>query len=548
MKTHHVFNQFFELNNYNLFTTDQILQTAFLGKEDVCWKHELEKIGMLVGTENSYLKAQEANSFLPQLKAFDARGNRKDEVVFHPSWHYFMALSKTNGYISTPFESEAQGRWRFAAAAFILQSQVEAGAMCPATMTLACIPVLQKEEKLWNEIGEKLLSREYDERDIPIHEKKSIWIGMGMTEKQGGSDVRSNTTFAQPIEKSGRGEAYLIRGHKWFFSAPMSDAHLVIAKIKDTETIGCFFVPRWKPDGTKNEVQIQRLKDKVGNKSNSSSEVEFFDAYGILIGEETRGIPTIIEMATLTRLCCVLGSTGMMRQSLVQAIAYTQQRKAFGKTLFEQALMRSVLTDIALESEAATHLSMFLADAFENASQENLLALAWKRIITPAAKYWVCKRAIEVSAECMEIFGGNGYVEDSVMARIFKEAPVNSIWEGSGNVMCLDVLRAFHKEPQLIDVLIQDWLAKTQNHPVLHQQIIVFVENVKQKGNNLEKSGRWITEQLILLAQAVILIQKAPEFVSSAFIENRLLRHQGQTLGTLQVTEAVENQILARAF
>ncbi len=547
MKTHEVFNQFAELTNYNLFETDAIMFDYFQQFSDNSWSQQLHKIGAELGTSEMFHQAHLANKITPVLKIFDARGNRIDFLEFHPSWHLFMQFAKESGVISAPFETDKKGRWSFAAAAFILQSQVEAGAMCPATMTEACISVLQKEENLWKEIGEKLLSRAYDERDIPISEKKSIWIGMGMTEKQGGSDVRSNTTTAKPMNKNGRGEAYFIRGHKWFYSAPMSDAHLVIAKIENTETIGCFFVPRWKPDGSKNEIQIQRLKEKVGNKSNSSSEVEFVDAYGILIGEEGRGIPTIIEMATNTRLNCVLGSTGMIRQATVQAIAYTRQRKAFGKTLYEQALMRSVLVDFALESEAATYISLHLADAFEQ-SETSETAKAWKRIVTPAAKFWVCKRAVEMSAEAMEVFGGNGYVEESILSRIFKEAPVNSIWEGSGNVMCLDVLRAFSKEKELVDLLMKDLLQRANGNDFLENEMKKMIQFIVQNVASLEEKARFITERLIVITQAILLHQFAPSFVTEAFIATRLNNESGRIFGSFSASIESQEAILQRAF
>ncbi len=316
-------------------------------------------------------------------------------------------------------------------------------------MTQASIPVLQKEPALWAQLKDKLYSDAHDPRDAPIGAKQSIMIGMGMTEKQGGSDVRANTTLAVPVGAGGRGGEHLLRGHKWFFSAPMCDAHLVVAR---TEAGGpsCFYVPRWRPDGTKNAVRIQRLKNKVGNRSNSSSEIELDDAWGVMLGEEGRGIPTIIEMATYTRLNCVLGSAAILRQGLVQAIAYTRQRHAFGRALAEQPLMRAVLADLALESEAALALAMRLAQAFERGEP------AWTRIVAPAAKFWVCKRAVEAAGEVMEIFGGNGYVDDGPIARLFREAPVNSIWEGSGNVMCLDVMRAISREPDAAHALIDE--------------------------------------------------------------------------------------------
>ena len=286
-------------------------------------------------------------------------------------------------------------------------------------------------------------------------------IGMGMTEKQGGSDVRSNTTVARALGEPGRGHAYALTGHKWFFSAPMCDAHLVLARTEAGPS--CFFVPRWRPDGSKNKILIQRLKDKLGNRSNSSSEVEFQDAYGVMVGEDGRGIPTIIEMANHTRLDCVIGSAGLMRNALVQAIHHARHRHAFGRPLAEQPLMQNVLADLALESEAATRLMLRLAQAAE--AIDDPLERAWRRVLTPAAKFWICKRALEFSGECMEVWGGNGYVENAPMARMYREAPVNSIWEGSGNVMCLDVLRAISKEGISFKLLLDACLLYTSPSP-----------------------------------------------------------------------------------
>jgi len=321
------------------------------------------------------------------LHAFDARGRRKDSIEFHPAWHKWMGLNRQFDTHAHPFnQPNSSSKWVEWAARFYLAGQVECGNLCPNSMTLGSIPLIQREPELWAKIGDKLLSTEYDERDVPISQKKSIWLGMGMTEKQGGSDVRANETIAVPIAESGRGQAYLLTGHKWFFSAPMCDAHLVVAKTEQ-DGLACFFVPRWLEDGTKNPIHIQRLKDKVGNRSNSSSEVEFKEAWGIMIGEAGRGIPTIIEMANYTRLTCSVGSTAMLKQALVQCIAYTRQRKAFGKLLVEQPLMRAVLADLVLETEAAMQLSFHLAHCYET---DDALSVAWKRIMTPASKFWIC--------------------------------------------------------------------------------------------------------------------------------------------------------------
>lgn len=541
-----VSNQYPEKRNYNLFTTDSALLEYF-EKELSNWKTDLTRIGEDFGTEYTYHQADLANKNCPELRAFDSRGNRKDMVEFHPSWHWFMAYIKKTGIISAPFENAEAGRWPYFAAGFYLMSQIEAGSMCPTTMTQGAIPLLQREPELRKELGNKIMSREYDQRDIPISEKKSIWLGMGVTEKQGGSDVRANQTEARPIEKSGRGQAYLISGHKWFYSAPMCDAHLVVARTADTDQIACFFVPRWRFNGTKNPISIQRLKDKVGNKSNASSEVEFHNAWGIMIGEEGRGIPTIIEMATYTRLATVLGSGGIIRQATVQAIAYARRRKAFGKTLIDQPLMRNVLVDFALESEATLHLGMKLAEAFE-AKESDLKAMAWKRIGTPAAKYYVCKRAESLTAEAMEVLGGNGYVEEGIMARLFREAPVNSIWEGSGNIMCLDVLRAMKKEPELMKVFMEDLGSKSGGDNEILALVGDLQKLLQSDPKTLEAKARLVADKLAILMQAALMKERSPQFMSEAFTDLRIKQRSLANFGSFN-PESIENdKILERCL
>lgn len=546
-QTHEVTNQYPEAADYNLFTTDKVMN-GWLQRIGAQWAlPELTQIGKDMGTVETFKQGHLANRFTPELKIFDSRGNRIDVVEFHPSWHRFMAYSKKAGVISRPFEDDATGRWAFSAINFMLQTQAEAGSLCPATMTQAAIPVLKKEPELWKRLEAKLLSREYDERDVPIEQKTSIWIGMGMTEKQGGSDVRSNTTVATPVHKPGRGEAYLLRGHKWFFSAPMCDAHLVVARTADSDALACFFVPRWKPDGSKNPIRIQRLKDKVGNKSNSSSEVEFEDAWGLLIGEEGRGIPTIIEMATYTRLCCVLGSAGILRQATVQGIAYTRKRQAFGKPLYEQPLMRNVLADFALESEAATLTALRLAEAFEKGDADPL-SKALKRLITPAAKYWVCKRAVALTGEAMEVFGGNGYVEEGTLGRLFREAPVNSIWEGSGNVMCLDVLRAMGKESEPVGHVLTELNALAQGNETLLNAVRELVALFRQNPQELEGMARYLVERLIVTVQACWVYAYSPTYVSEAFIQTRIVTPPSANFGAFNGTTLDMQAILERAF
>jgi putative acyl-CoA dehydrogenase len=445
------------------------------------------------------------------------------------------------------FREQRPGRWPAWAAGFYMHAQIEYGTLCPATMTQASIPLLQKEPALWEALREKLFIDRYDPSDVPIAKKSSIWLGMGITEKQGGSDVRANTTVAVPVGKGGRGGEYRLRGHKWFFSAPMCDAHLVVARAVDTDSYACFYVPRFRPDGSKNAVLLQRLKDKVGNRSNSSAEVEFQDAYGLLMGEDGRGIPTIIEMATYTRLNCVLGSAALLRQALVQALSYTRQRRAFRKKLIEHGLMRAVLVDLALESEAALALGMRLAEAFEQDADER--HLAWKRIMTPAAKFWVCKRSVELTGEAMEVLGGNGYVDQGIVARLFKEAPVNSIWEGSGNVMCLDVVRAVSREARLVEALISDLTEMSDGCSILNGELSHLVKLIRLNPEILKPSARILSQQLVLIAQGCLLHRYSTPEISDAFIRTRLDdRRSGRVAGAIDVTNVDVDAVLSRAL
>ena len=549
-QTHEVFNQFGELADYDLLATDPALREA-LARADAGWAAPmLGDYAARMGDATTYAHAADANRHTPELQAFDSRGRRLDAVQFHPGWHALMAMYRQAGLISLPFDSDQPGRWSAWAAGFYLHGQVEQGTLCPATMTTAAIPLLQREPALWAQLQGKLLSQEYDERDLPVAQKRSMWVGMGMTEKQGGSDVRANTTRAVPVGAGGRGGEYLLTGHKWFFSAPMCDAHLVVAQ---TPSAGpaCFYVPRWRPDGSKNALHIQRLKDKLGNRSNSSSEVEFDGAWGILMGEEGRGIPTIIEMATLTRLNCVIGSAAIIRQALVQAIAYTRQREAFGRVLIEQPLMQTVLADMALESEAALAIAMRLALAYEReaSGQSTPVERAYKRILTPAAKFWVCKRAVELTGEAMEVFGGNGYVEEGVMARLFREAPVNSIWEGSGNVMCLDVLRALAREPEAAAALLADLAPAAQGEPRLATALLTLGRDLATPGALNEAGARAVAQRLVLLVQACLLHQQAPAFVADAVFATRFAdSHWGRVVGAMDTRGMDVAALLGRAF
>jgi putative acyl-CoA dehydrogenase len=410
-------------------------------------------------------------------------------------------------------------------------------------MTFASIPVLANEPALFARLRDKLFSLEHDPRDLPLAQKKSILIGMGMTEKQGGSDVRSNATVAVPVRGEGRGAEYALTGHKWFFSAPMCDAHLVLARTD--KGLSCFFVPRWRDDGSKNSILIQRLKDKLGNQSNSSSEVEFQEALGVMVGEEGRGIPTIIEMANTTRLDCVIGSAGLMRQAFVQAAHHARHRSAFGRLLAEQPLMRNVLADLALESEAATLLMLKLASAFD--APDDPLLRAWRRIVTPAAKFWICKRAIAFAGECMEVWGGNGYVETGPMARMYREAPVNSIWEGSGNVMCLDVLRALERDPEGALLLLADLRQAAAGHPALLALLEALQRDLRSAPEEREALARRFVQRLVLAAQSALMLRHAPQEIAEAFVASRLDADGGRVYGTM-AAPALQQRILDRAW
>ncbi|MFZ6658697.1 isovaleryl-CoA dehydrogenase [Undibacterium sp. TJN19] len=543
-QTHEISNQVPSLQDYNIFTSDTVLKDSLSHYQAEWHVPALAASGNELGSREVLELASLANTKLPELHTHDRHGQRIDQVEFHPAWHELLGLLRKQDLHASPWSTPQNGAHVARAAGYFLQAQVESGSLCPATMTFASIPVLQKETRLFDQIRDKLFSRQHDQRDLPIAQKTSIMIGMGMTEKQGGSDVRSNTTIARPIAHGGRGENYTLTGHKWFFSAPMCDAHMVLAK---TEAgLSCFFVPRWRPDGSKNAVLVQRLKDKLGNKSNSSSEVEFQDAFGILVGEEGRGIPTIIEMANLTRLDCVIGSAALMRQALVQAIHHARHRHAFGKKLVEQALMRNVLADLALESEAATRLMLHLAAALD--AEDDPLQRAWKRIMTPAAKFWVCKRALEFSGECMEVWGGNGYVETGPMARLYREAPVNSIWEGSGNVMCLDVLRAIERDPAGMQLLLQQFSSSPA--PAIRQMAQELQLDLQADPHQLEMSARRFAQKLVITAQAFLMTELAPAEIALAFLQSRVDASCGRVYGTLsaETSPAIQAQIIERAF
>ncbi|CBJ39536.1 isovaleryl CoA dehydrogenase [Ralstonia solanacearum CMR15] len=550
--THRVFNQVPDLAHFNPFTSDATLQGA-LDRLGGGWHADaLRAFGETLGAPQTLAWAAEANRYPPELHTHSRTGERIDSVRFDPAWHALLGLMRGQGLQALPFAEPRAGAWAARTAGYFMQAQIESGSLCPATMTFASIPVLQKETALFADLAPRLYAREHDARDLPWRQKTAILIGMGMTEKQGGSDVRSNTTVAVPLGGKdggeGRGATYALTGHKWFFSAPMCDAHLVVARMgAEDGPLSCFFVPRWRDDGGKNPVQIQRLKDKLGNCSNASSEVEFRAAQGILIGEAGRGIPTILEMATHTRLDCVIGSAALLRHALMQALHHARHRMAFGRLLADQPLMRNVLADLALESQAATLLMMALGDAFERAEADPVAA-AWKRIVTPAAKFWVCKRAIEATGEAMEVWGGNGYVEEGPMARLYREAPVNSIWEGSGNVMCLDVLRAIGRVPDDALRLVQDIGERARGHRAVRAELAALQAMLHQSGDIQEASARRIAQGVALTAQAALMLAHAHADDAERFIASRFHHQHGRVFGTLQGNAQELGAALQRAW
>jgi len=513
--THEVLNQVPPLEGYNLYTADAALQEAVQREGAGAHTRVLIDYGAWLGTSEAAELARRANVRPPIAEQFDRLGNRVDKVFYDDAWHAFMKQAMARGMHCLAWDDPEPGGQVGRAALYLLHGQVEAGTLCPLTMTSAAIPLLSR-EPLYDSLRPLLLSRDYDPADAPMPVKKSMLVGMGMTEKQGGSDLRNNSTTAVPTARGGRGADYSLVGHKWFYSVPTADAHLVLARHE--EQLSCFFVPRWRPDGTRNAVHIQRLKDKLGNRSNASAEVEFTGAYGVLLGEPGRGVATLVEMASFTRLDCVLGSTALIRQALVQAIHHADYRHAFGRALVDQPLMQAVLADLALESEAATVLALRLARSFDS---DDLLNQAYRRILTPAAKFWICKRAVGATAECMEVWGGNGYVEDGPMPRLFREAPVNAIWEGSGNVMCLDVLRGLRREPELAGALIDAVISESADEPILSQRAEQLATLVSADEVTLQGCARHVSQWLVLLTQANLLRRHAPPVVSDAFLRSR---------------------------
>jgi putative acyl-CoA dehydrogenase len=543
--THTVQNQVPPLEDYSLYDTDPALREAVRREGADNWAGDLAAHGAWLGRAQTLAAGAEANRCPPRLVGYDRGGHRIDHVEFHPAWNLLMSGILARGLHSRAWAQPVPGAQVARAAAYLMQGQVEAGTLCPTTMTFAAVPLLQREPAgaidfagQWLPV---LYSREFDAADAPLSAKRSALIGMGLTEKQGGSDLRAVSTRAVPLGAPGRGNAYELVGHKWFFSVPQADAHLVLAQTD--EGLSCFFVPRWIPDGPRNAIRVRRLKDKLGNRSNASGEVEFEGAWGVMVGEPGRGLAVLLEMAATTRLDCVLGSAALLRQALVQSLHHAQHRQAFGKPLIEQPLMRNVLADLALESEAAMVLALRLARAVDTRADAPARALV--RVGTPAAKLWICKRAIHAVAECMEVWGGNGYVEEGPMPRIYRETPVNSIWEGSGNVMALDVLRALQREPEALPALEQEFALAAGRHRAFDEAVARWRALLADQAQ-AEFQARRVAGGLARLWQAALLIQHAPEPVAQAFVASRL-HADGGIFGEL-AAGADTQAILSRAW
>nr|MBO2511917.1 DNA alkylation response protein [Gammaproteobacteria bacterium] len=537
-ETHEVFNQVPPLDGVNLYRIDLPLQ-EWLRRFGGDWAEaRIDAYGALAGgplMQAGFL----ANENRPVFKSHDRYGHRIDLVEFHPAYHELMRTAIEHGLPSLPWSDPRPGANVARAALTYLHSQAEAGSGCPLTMTFACVPALRLQPEIAERWLPKVLATSYDPRNVPMEQKSGVTIGMAMTEKQGGTDVRANTTRAYPVGIPGPGQAYELVGHKWFCSAPMCDAFLTLAYTD--KGLSCFLLPRHRPDGTRNQFYVQRLKNKLGNWANASSEVEYRGALAWMVGEEGRGVPTIIEMVALTRFDCMVGSSSLMRQALTQAAHHCAHRKVGGRVLAEQPLMQNVLADLALESEAALALSMRMGRALDNLHDEQEDRFA--RLVTAVGKYWICKRAPEMIAEASECLGGAGYVEETILPRLYREAPVNSIWEGSGNVQCLDVLRALSKEPGVLDALFAEL---GDGHG--DARLAAFIQRIKAgfaDTDDIQYRARQLTEDVALALQAKLLLEAGNNTVSDAFIASRLAGG-GRVYGTLPRGVDVE-ALVARA-
>ena len=538
-ETHDVTNQPPSLDGTNLYRIDLPLQ-EWSRRFGAGWAEQrIDTYGALAGgplMEAGFL----ANQNKPVFNSHDRFGHRIDLVEFHPAYHELMRTAVEHGLPSLPWAHPQSGAHVARASMTYLHSQAEAGTGCPLTMTFACVPALRLQPDLAETWLPKILATKYDPRNVGIAHKAGATIGMAMTEKQGGTDVRANTTRAYPVGAGGPGQAYELVGHKWFCSAPMCDGFLTLAQTDKGLT--CFLLPRHRPDDTRNEFYIQRLKNKLGNCSNASSEVEFRGALAWMIGEEGRGVPTIIEMVAMTRFDCMVGSSALMRQALTQASHHCAHRLVGGRVLSEQPLMQNVLADLALESEASLALSMRMGRALDHLDNEQEAKFA--RLVTAVGKYWICKRAPAMINEAAECMGGAGYVEDSILPRLYREAPVNSTWEGSGNVQCLDVLRALSKEPGVLEALFVE-LGDGHGHKHLARHI-EQLKSAFMDTQDIQYRARQLTEDIAVALQAKLLLEAGNASVSDGFIASRLGESSGRVYGTLPRGVNVE-AIVARS-
>jgi putative acyl-CoA dehydrogenase len=524
-----VFNQPPPLEDYNLFAHDLPLQEA-LRREGGGWAEaKVSEFGALMGRAETLRLGELANRNPPTLHTHDRFGHRVDEVEFHPAWHELLRIGIAHEHHSLPWTNPRAGAHVVRAALNMLRHQVDEGVSCPLTMTFAVVPSLRLQPELAAEWLPRILSAEYDPRSVPAAQKRGVLFGMALTERQGGSDVQANTTRAVPLGKSGPGEEYELNGHKWFCSAPMCDAFLTLAQTD--KGLSCFLLPRLLPDGARNGFHLQRLKDKLGNRSNASSEVEFQGARARMVGEDGRGVPTIIEMVRHTRLDCAFGSAATMRRALAEALHHATYRHAFGKRLLDQPLMRNVLADLCLETEAATALALRLARGFDESPHDEGQR-RFTRLATAVGKYWITRRAVAVVAESLECLGGNGYVEESPLPRLYRDAPLNSIWEGSGNVQCLEMLRAVKKDPGTLEMVLQEIRAARGGNKYFDN----FADRLEREltdSTQLEIRARRLAEFLALALQGSLLVQHAPSAVADGFCVSRLAGDAGLVFGTL---------------
>jgi putative acyl-CoA dehydrogenase len=522
--THEVFNQPPPLEDYDVFAADEAL-VAGVEREGAAWAlDELHDLGLRAGSPEAIAWGEQANANPPVLQTHDRFGNRLDVVDYHPAYHQLMEVAVANGLHAAPWGDPRPGAHVARAAKFAVWSQVDAGHGCPISMTYSVVPALRQQPDVAEAWEPHLVARAYDPANRPAADKAGALAGMAMTEKQGGSDVRANTTQAVPADGD-----YLLTGHKWFCSAPMCDLFLVLAQAPGG--LSCFAVPRWRPDATRNAMRLQRLKSKLGNRSNASSEVEFDGAWGRMVGQEGRGVATIINMVNHTRLDCTIGATAGMRQALAQATHHAAHRRAFGHDLIDQPLMGNVLADLAIESEAATITMLRLARAYDASATDEGEAI-FRRLATAVSKYWICKRHPVFVGEALECLGGNGYVEESILPRLFRESPLNGIWEGSGNVICLDVLRAIARQPESLDAFRAE-LAEAVGVDARYDAWVHRVDTELGDMDNIERRARSVVETLALALQGSLLLRFGHPAVADAFCASRLGRDWGAAFGTL---------------